>query len=151
MRQALEGSVTVPGRLEAAAAPRVDIEMSEAVDRVYKAAQLYRAGKAPVIIVTGDPGFAADAFGHDVADYLVKPVAFDRFAQAWRKAVGKASPAPRTTSNTVFVRTGTDIVRLDLEQVRFIRSESNYVRFLLSDEASYVTGTEIVVDGGLII
>ena len=89
----------------------------------------------PVIIVTGDPGFAADAFGHDVADYLVKPVAFDRFAQAWRKAVGKVAPAPRTTGNTVFVRTGTDIVRLELEQVRYIRSESNYVRFLLSEEA----------------
>lgn len=45
--------VVLGGALEAAAAPRVDIEMSEAVDRVYKAAQLYRAGKTPLIIVTG--------------------------------------------------------------------------------------------------
>ena len=33
--------------------PRVDIEMSEGVDRVYKAARLYRAGKGRVIIVSG--------------------------------------------------------------------------------------------------
>jgi uncharacterized SAM-binding protein YcdF (DUF218 family) len=32
--------------------PRVDTEFSEAVDRVYKAAQLYRAGKSRMLIVT---------------------------------------------------------------------------------------------------
>ena len=31
--------------------PRVDIEFNDSVDRVYKAAELYRAGKAPVVIV----------------------------------------------------------------------------------------------------
>ena len=33
--------------------PRVDMEMHEAIDRVYKAAQLYRAGKGEVLIATG--------------------------------------------------------------------------------------------------
>ena len=33
--------------------PRVDIELNEAVDRVFKTAELYRAGKAPYVIVTG--------------------------------------------------------------------------------------------------
>ena len=33
--------------------PRVDIEMKEAVDRVYKAAQLYSAGKGEVLVVAG--------------------------------------------------------------------------------------------------
>jgi len=33
--------------------PRVDVELNEAIDRVYKAAQLYRAGKGRVLIVTG--------------------------------------------------------------------------------------------------
>jgi len=32
--------------------PRVDVEFSEAIDRVYKAAQLFRAGKARLLIVT---------------------------------------------------------------------------------------------------
>lgn len=32
--------------------PRVDTELSEAIDRVYKAAELYRAGKANMLIVT---------------------------------------------------------------------------------------------------
>jgi len=33
--------------------PRVDIELNEAIDRVYKTAELYHAGKAPYVIVTG--------------------------------------------------------------------------------------------------
>lgn len=40
------------GAVSPALAPRVDVELGEPVDRVYKAAQLYRAGKARMVIVT---------------------------------------------------------------------------------------------------
>jgi uncharacterized SAM-binding protein YcdF (DUF218 family) len=45
--------VLLGGVVEPVLYPRVDIEMNEAVDRVYKAAQLYRAGKGDVLIVAG--------------------------------------------------------------------------------------------------
>lgn len=85
----------------------------------------------PVIIVTGDRDFAVDAFRYNVVDYLVKPVAFDRFAQAWRKTGGGKAHAGIPARSIVFVREGSDIVRVDLEEVRYIKSESNYVRFHL--------------------
>jgi uncharacterized SAM-binding protein YcdF (DUF218 family) len=44
--------VLLGGAVQAAMAPRVDIEFNESVDRVYKAAQLYRAGKSPYVVVT---------------------------------------------------------------------------------------------------
>ena len=44
--------VLLGGALGAPLPPRVDTEMTESVDRVYKAAQLFRAGKAKTIIVT---------------------------------------------------------------------------------------------------
>lgn len=44
--------VVLGGALSPALAPRVDVEFNEAVDRVYKAAQLYRAGKSKVVVVT---------------------------------------------------------------------------------------------------
>lgn len=96
----------------------------------------------PVIIVTGDPDFAVDAFRYNVVDYLMKPVAFERFAQAWRKAgvdprnaSGAGVDARASAKEVVFVREGTDIVRLDLGEVRYVKSESNYVRFHLGDRA----------------
>ena len=44
--------VLLGGAVSPAVPPRVDIELNEAVDRVYKAAQLFRNGKAPVVIVS---------------------------------------------------------------------------------------------------
>jgi len=43
--------VLLGGVVSAPLPPRVDIELKDAIDRVYKAAQLYRAGKAAVVIV----------------------------------------------------------------------------------------------------
>jgi uncharacterized SAM-binding protein YcdF (DUF218 family) len=44
--------ILLGGVVDAALKPRVEIEMSDAVDRVYKTAALFRAGKAPLVIVT---------------------------------------------------------------------------------------------------
>jgi uncharacterized SAM-binding protein YcdF (DUF218 family) len=44
--------VVLGGVVSPPLAPRVDLELNDAVDRVYKAAQLYRAGKAQYIIAT---------------------------------------------------------------------------------------------------
>lgn len=44
--------VVLGGVVSPPLAPRVDLELNDAVDRVYKAAQLYRAGKAKYIIAT---------------------------------------------------------------------------------------------------
>ena len=45
--------VVLGGAVEPVLPPRVDIEMFDAADRVYKAAGLYRAGKGNLIIVAG--------------------------------------------------------------------------------------------------
>ena len=44
--------VLLGGAVSAPLPPRIDIELNEAVDRVYKAAQLYREGKGKVVVVT---------------------------------------------------------------------------------------------------
>ena len=45
--------IVLGGVLGAPLPPRVDIEFNDSIDRLYKTAQLYRAGKAPYVIVTG--------------------------------------------------------------------------------------------------
>jgi two-component system, LytTR family, response regulator len=90
--------------------------------------------RVPTIIVSGNPTFALEAFRFHVVDYLVKPVVFERFAQAWRaleRTGAVASAPPAKPGNAVFVRSGNDIVKLDLDDVRYVKSESNYVRFVL--------------------
>ena len=45
--------ILLGGVVQAPAPPRVDIEFNDSVDRVHKAAELFHAGKAPYLIVTG--------------------------------------------------------------------------------------------------
>jgi uncharacterized SAM-binding protein YcdF (DUF218 family) len=45
--------IVLGGVMGDAAPPRVDVEMYESIDRVYKTAELFNAGKAPYVIVTG--------------------------------------------------------------------------------------------------
>ena len=45
--------ILLGGVVEAPAPPRIDIEFNDSVDRVHKAAELFHAGKAPYVIVTG--------------------------------------------------------------------------------------------------
>ncbi|MBT8058358.1 MAG: YdcF family protein [Gammaproteobacteria bacterium] len=45
--------VVLGGVLGGVLPPRVEVDMNDSIDRIYKAAALYRAGKAPSVIVTG--------------------------------------------------------------------------------------------------
>ena len=45
--------VVLGGVVQPPMPPRADVEFNNSIDRVYKAAQLYRAGKARMVIVTG--------------------------------------------------------------------------------------------------
>lgn len=45
--------VLMGGFVSAPVSPRQDMELNDSVDRVFKTAELYFAGKAPVVIVTG--------------------------------------------------------------------------------------------------
>lgn len=87
----------------------------------------------PTIIVSGDASFAVESYRFHVVDYLLKPVGFDAFAQALRKVRPTREVRP-ASDQVVFIRTGSDIARVDLREVRFIKSESNYVRFVLADK-----------------
>lgn len=89
--------------------------------------------RVPAIIVSGDASFAVESYRFRVLDYLLKPVSFDAFARALRK-IEAAGPSMNGNDHVVFVRSGTEIARVDLREVRFIKSESNYVRFNLADK-----------------
>ena len=45
--------IVLGGVLQAPEPPRIDVEFNDSVDRVFKTAELYKAGKAPYVIVTG--------------------------------------------------------------------------------------------------
>ncbi len=103
---------------------------------------------AQVIVVTGEERHAADAFAASAADYLLKPVAYDRFERAVERARRLAAgDAPEDHSpaalpdGPVFVRSEGRLVRVDLREVDYVAAEKDYVAFHLGERAHRVHGT----------
>jgi DNA-binding LytR/AlgR family response regulator len=104
----------------------------------------------PVIFVTGDALFAAEAFDCGATDYLMKPVRADRFEQALRKVEATLSaragemarapgpglglgPAASGFKSIRFLR-GQDLVWSPLGEVRYFQAQRKYTRVALKDQ-----------------
>ena len=118
----------------------LDIKMPE-MNGVELAAALRAQGNSPYIVfVTGYNQYATRAFDLDALDYLVKPIAKDRFRQSVeraRKAIGAdrlqepgdgigAVAADRDTRLTL--RQGDELLRIDERDVYWLEAASQYVR-----------------------
>ena len=94
--------------------------------------------RGEVVLATARERYAVDAYDLGAADYLLKPVAFERFEQAVER-VRKLRAAERTVApptdddgalpdGPVYVRSGGALVRVDLRRVDRIEAERDYIR-----------------------
>ena len=97
-----------------------------------------------VILTTAYAEFALDGFEHDVTDYLLKPVSFERFYRAAQKLLSHAAPpqvvdvpaeiAPVRFAKTgldepdfIFVKTEYRLQRIDLSEILYAEGLKDYV------------------------
>ena len=92
--------------------------------------------RAQVIITSAYQEYAIDGFEHNVVDYLLKPIAFERFYKAVEKAYNLKNPARKlepsqdmhpATGGYIFVKVETKMVRVELDDILFIEGLKNYV------------------------
>ena len=103
-------------------------------------------GKAKVILTTAYPEYALEGYDLDVVDYLLKPIAFDRFFKAVQKAQGIIQPsakpiaavetAPQNDflSDFIFVKSEHKIQKVYLRDVLFIEGLKDYISIFTSGE-----------------
>jgi two-component system LytT family response regulator len=96
-------------------------------------------GKAKVILTTAYPQYALEGYELDVIDYLLKPIAFDRFFKSAQKAQGIILPAAKPVAPTqpakqddflsdfIFVKTEHKIQKVYLHDILFIEGLKDYV------------------------
>ncbi|MDB5135136.1 MAG: response regulator transcription factor [Mucilaginibacter sp.] len=96
-------------------------------------------GKAKVILTTAYPQYALEGYELDVIDYLLKPIAFDRFFKAVQKAQAilqpsakpeiKTEQAPQSDflSDFIFVKTEHKIQKVYLNDILFIEGLKDYI------------------------
>ncbi|CAM1360584.1 DNA-binding response regulator [Tenacibaculum sediminilitoris] len=87
--------------------------------------------KSQIIFTTAYRDYAVDGFNLNVIDYLLKPIAFDRFLQAVQK-VFESSPEIKVSDKKdfMFVRADRKMVKINFEDILYIESLGDYVRVI---------------------
>ncbi len=92
--------------------------------------RMIRHPSCQVILTTAYTQYAFEGFEHDVVDYLLKPITYERFGasvvklqerNSRRLAAGTAAP--------LFIKTGHRIQKIDLASVCYIEGLRDYIAF----------------------
>lgn len=110
--------------------------------------------KCKVILTTAYPEYALEGYEHDVIDYLLKPVAFDRFLKAAQKAFNQLQPANPTPApplptpqpmlpvpeaplpNYMFIKgeSKNKFLKVSYDDILYIEGLKNYVSVFMPSE-----------------
>jgi len=99
---------------------------------------------ASIIMTTAYAQYAAEAYGLDVLDYLVKPIAFDRFLRACNKAkeireLKKIKQVkPNKTNDHFFIKCNNQIEKVFYEELIYAEAMLNYVMLFTNSKKMIV-------------
>ncbi|MEZ2337141.1 MULTISPECIES: LytR/AlgR family response regulator transcription factor [Mucilaginibacter] len=103
-------------------------------------------GKAKVILTTAYPQYALEGYELDVVDYLLKPIALDRFFKSVQKAQSIIQPVIKTvqqaepvqmddfSTDFIFVKTEHKIQKVYLHDILFIEGLKDYISIFTTAE-----------------
>jgi two-component system LytT family response regulator len=95
--------------------------------------------RCKIILTTAYAEYALDGFEHDVVDYLLKPIAFDRFYRAAEKALRMTAQQltgsfdtpslsqPELPAEFLFVKTEHRIQKIIIRDILYIEALQNYI------------------------
>lgn len=96
-------------------------------------------GQCPVILTTAYPQYALEGYDYHVADYLLKPISFERFLKAVEhvqarlatsiapeEAFASAAPAPAETGSYIFIKVDNRLVKVDHADICYIEGGKEY-------------------------
>jgi DNA-binding LytR/AlgR family response regulator len=95
--------------------------------------------KTQIIFTTAYREYAIDGFNLNVVDYLLKPIAFDRFLQAVQKV--SLSEITATNNDFMFVRSDRKMVKIDFNSILYIESLSDYLKIFTTEKTIIIRET----------
>ena len=83
-----------------------------------------------VVLTTSKTDYAFDAFQYNVADYLKKPISFNRFQESITKITESLNNTTvETSKDDIFIKTDGKFIRLSYEDILYIESMGDYVKY----------------------
>lgn len=100
-----------------------------------------------VILTTAYPEYALEGYDYNVIDYLVKPIAFERFVKAVNKAKSHFSvPTIQLESDFFFIKTNKKLEKIAFAELLYVEALSHYIA-LHTVSKKYITHLSI---GGIL-
>jgi DNA-binding LytR/AlgR family response regulator len=106
-------------------------------------------GLSKIIFTTAHRQYALEGYDYHIVDYLLKPIAFERFLAAVQKLPQAAAlPYPQESmsaieskmAETIFVKTQNKIVQIALAEIVYIEGLGNYLTLHCTTERFVVHG-----------
>lgn len=95
-----------------------------------------------IVFITAHTGFAVDAFELEAADYLVKPVTFDRFLKAVDKILKPAGDETKKEitpeASGIFLKVDRRLIKVDFSEIVYIEGMGDYLK-VYTVKKTYVT------------
>ncbi len=97
---------------------------------------------ANVIITTANRNYALEGFELDAVDYLLKPIAFERFYKAVSKLKKLTQPSENKPDDYLFIKTEGRLIKTEYKNILYIESLKDYVA-VFCKEGKYVVATNL--------
>lgn len=98
------------------------------------------AEKPLVIFTTAYPEFALDGFELNAVDYLMKPIAFDRFLQAIQKVKDRLK-TPQESQDYILLKVDKKLYRTPFSDILYLEAFGDYAKVHLRDQILIITTT----------
>lgn len=98
-----------------------------------------------IVFTTAYSEYALESYNYESVDYLLKPIEFNRFYKAVQKVEKRmlqtAQGLKGFTKSSIFVKDGYKKVRVDLDNIMYIRGEGNYLQIVCTENKIMVRMT----------
>ena len=101
----------------------LDIHMPDMLGTDF--ARTIQSSKTQIVFTTAFAEYALEGFNLKALDYLLKPFDFARFLQACNRTLELVNSKPVQDESCIFVKEGYDWVRVNLDEVLYIQSDTN--------------------------
>jgi two-component system LytT family response regulator len=106
--------------------------------------------KPYVVFTTAYSEYALEGFQVDAIDYLLKPITYSNFLKAANKVKNiieltsdKQKESIKTTADHLFVKSEYKLIRIELDDIKFIESQHEYIKIHLINSSPVLTQLSI--------